>query len=422
VVVILAALASTATASGAGWPGFRGPLRDGVSGETGLVEAWPAAGPEVLWRVGAGSGYSAVSVVEDRAFTLWQEDGEQKLVALDVVDGSLLWSRAVGPAFASSYGDGPRSTPVIDEGRVFAISAHGRLVAVAASDGEELWSHELGAQFGARIPSIGYASTPLVEGDRLLVEVGSATGAFMAFDKGSGEVIWSSLSDEPAYASPIALSFQGRRQVVFFSASGLHALAPKDGRLLWHHPWAAPCPATGIPLAAASPVFVAPDRIFVSSAWGEHKGGGVVEIVERGGELAAERLWHAKLIDGEISTAVLVGGHLYGFKGSILVSVDAATGEMGWSARGFGRGSLIAAEGKLIVLAEDGTLALVEASPDEYRLLARAPILSGRSWTAPSLADGRLFLRNGEEVVSLDLRDHVEESGRMPEATPAPSR
>lgn len=392
----------TATRSD-GWLDFRGANRDGVSGETGLVQAWPDDGPKVLWRVAAGAGYSGVSIEGDRAFTLWQEGGEQHLVALDARDGKLLWRHTLGPAFSSQYGDGPRATPVLDKGRVFAIDAHGRLAAFRAADGQEIWAHDVKKTFGARIPSIGYASTPLVEGRHLLVEVGAPDGAFIAFDKATGEVAWNSQSDEPAYVSPIALTSRSRRQVVFFSASGLFALTPGDGRLLWHHPWTAPCPATGIPLNAASPVFIPPDRVFVSSAWGDNKGGAVLKMVERDGELTVARLWHAPLIDGEINTAVLVDDSLYGFKGSILVAVDAETGDLKWSARGYGRVSLIAADGKLIVLGEQGELALIEATPHEYRELARAQLLTGRSWTSPSLAGGRLFVRNGEEVVSVDL-------------------
>lgn len=389
------------------WPGFRGPSRDGISPETGLLEAWAEGGPKVLWRVAGGVGFSGVAVESGRAFTLWQEGGEQRLVALDVADGKELWTYTLGPAYFSTYGDGPRATPVIDEGRVFAIDAHGHLAAVRADDGARIWSLDLARAFGARIPPIGYASTPLVEGDHLLVEVGAADGAFMAFDKSTGEPVWSSQSDEPAYVSPIALTSRDQRQVVFFSARGLWALDPGDGRLLWHHAWPAPCPATGIPLNAASPVFVPPDRVFVAKAWGDEKGGALLRMVEREDQLAVERIWHAPLIDGEISTAILVGDHLYGFKGGILVAVDAATGEPGWSARGYGRGSLIGADGKLIVLGEDGLLGLVEASPDEYRELARARILSSRSWTPPALAGGRLFVRNAEEVVSVDLANRL---------------
>lgn len=386
-----------------GWPGFRGASRDGVSRETGLVDAWADGGPSELWRVSAGAGYSGVAIEGDRAFTLWQEADRQMLVALDVDSGEVAWKQALGPAFSSSYGDGPRSTPVIDDGRVFAVDAHGRLSAVRARDGEKIWSHHLESDFGARIPSIGYASTPLVEGDHLLVEVGADGGAFVAFDKRTGELVWSSQSDEAAYASPIALTSRGRRQIVFFSASGLFALAPEDGSLLWHHSWSAPCPATGIPLNAASPVFVPPDRLFVSSAYGDQKGGAVLAISEREGRLEVSRVWHAPLIDSETNTAVLVGRTLYGFKGSILTALDADSGELRWSARGFGRGSLIAADGKLIVLGERGNLALVEASPVEYLELASAQVLTGRSWTAPSLAGGRLFVRNGEEIASFDL-------------------
>lgn len=385
------------------WPSYRGADRTGVSDEAGLLDSWPATGPRELWRIAAGPGYSGVSIAGGKAITMWQEEGEQRLIALDSVSGKVAWKHSLSPAFASPYGDGPRSTPVIDGERVFAIDARGRLAAVRVEDGRAIWSRDLEKEFGARIPSIGYASTPLLEGDYLLVEVGGPEGAFVAFDASTGEVVWKAQSDEPAYASPIAFTSKGRRQVVFFSASGLYALAPETGSLLWRHPWRSPCPATGIPLNGASPVFVAPDRLFVSSAWGDHKGGGVLQIVESGDELGVETLWHAPLINSEVNTAILVGTHLYGFKGSILVALEAATGNLSWSTRGYGRGSLIAADGKLIVLGENGELGLIAANPVEFQELSTAQVLSGRSWTSPSLAGRRLFVRNGAEVVSYDL-------------------
>ncbi len=396
----------TDTADEHRWPGFRGTLRDGVSAETGIVDSWPETGPRILWRRGVGAGFSGVAVDGGRAFTLEQDAGEQRLVALDARSGTTLWRTATGPAFTSEYGDGPRATPVVEGDRIYVVDANARLGAMEVETGQVIWGHDLPESFAARVPAIGFSSTPVIEGDHLIVEVGAADGTFMAFDKITGKRVWGSQSDEVAYVAPIVVDALGRRQVVFFSGSGLYALAPANGSLLWHTPWKAPCPATGIPLNAASPVFLPPDRIFASAAWGDRKGGAVFRIAKSEKGFEVEEVWHnAATIDGEIGTAVRVGDHLYGFKGSIFLAVDAATGETAWSARGFGRGSLIVADGKLIVLGERGNLALVEATPAEYRELATTQLLDGRSWTSPSLAGGRLFVRNHTEMVSVDLAE-----------------
>ncbi len=406
-LITTSAGASTAGTDAAGehrWPGFRGALRDGVSAETGIVDSWPEDGPRILWRRGVGAGFSGIAVDGARAFTLEQQAGVQRLVALDAKSGATLWTTTTGPGFTSGYGDGPRATPVAEGGRVYVVDANARLGAMDVETGKVIWGYDLPESFAARVPANGYSSTPVIEGGHLIVEVGAESGAFMAFDKATGERVWSSQSDHAAYVAPIVVEAHGRRQAVFFSAGGLHALDPADGSLLWHAPWKAPCPATGIPLNAASPVFLPPDRIFASAAWGERKGGAVLRIAEGEKGLEVEEVWHdATTIDGEIGTAVFLGEHLYGFKGSIFLAVDAATGETAWSARGFGRGSLIAADGKLIVLGERGNLALVEATPEEYRQLAATQLLDGRSWTSPSLAGGRLFARNESEMVAVDL-------------------
>ena len=387
------------------WPGWRGPRRDGTSPETGLVRTWPADGPPVLWRHPIGAGYSGISVADGRGFTLDQSDGRQRAIAFDVVDGRELWTRELGPGFGSQYGDGPRATPLVAGGRVFVVDAGARVASLGAESGEPEWAVDLVESHGARPPSIGFSSTPVIEGGRLILEAGAEKGAYLALDAATGELVWSSGSDDSAYAAPIVADLAGRRQVVFFSGSGLHALDPRDGTRLWHEPWRAPCPATGIPLATASPVVVAPDRLFAASAWGERKGGAVYRIAATDGGFEAEEVWHdPTTIDGQMHAPVRVGHTLYGFKGSILLAVAADSGEIVWSARGFGRGSLIAADGLLIVLGERGNLALFEATPTELRKLAEAQLLEGRSWTAPSLAEGRLFARNGTERVSVDLR------------------
>ncbi|MCP3963991.1 MAG: PQQ-binding-like beta-propeller repeat protein [bacterium] len=401
-IIVSPASASEAGRESSAWSQFRGPNRDGVSAETGLLDRWPEGGPEILWRVSVGAGYSGVAVVGDGAFAMWQEDDQQLLLGLDAATGQERWRHPLSPAYTSPYGDGPRTTPVVHGETAFAVGARGHLHAVKTSDGTRLWERDL-ASLGGRVPSSGYSSTPIVEEDRLIAELGAEDGAFVAFDTTSGEPVWRAGSDMSGYSSPIAMTVAGIRQVVFFSARGLFAVAPRDGHVLWSFPWESRCPATGVPLNAASPIHIPPDRIFISSAYGPDEGAAVLRIVEEDGRFAAQQVWRNRVLNTKINSAIYVDGMLYGFDGGMLKSIDAATGQESWRARGFQRGSLIAADGKLIVFGEQGKLALVAATPEQYRELASMQALEGRSWTSPSLADGRLYLRNDSTLVCLDL-------------------
>ncbi len=382
------------------WPQWRGVNRDAVSPESGLVNGWPESGPKVLWRVEVGAGYSSVSVSDGRLYTLWDEKGTQFLVCLDALTGRELWRQGIGAAFNHHYGNGPRSTPLVDGGTVFAVGTAGRLLAVNRKSGKIIWQHDLARESKAELPPYGYASSPLVTGDKIVLEAGAENAAYIAFDKTSGEIVWRSHDDLPAYSSPIEVSIGGARQIVFWSGSGLHAVSPKDGSVLWEYAWETFCPVTGAPLNTGTPIFIAPDRLFISS----RSGAAVIRISRTGKAFAAQTVWKSEEMKSDVNTSVMIGNHVYGFDGGILECLDARTGEVTWKARGFQKGSLIAADGKLIVLGETGNLALVDANPEAFIQKDSAEILEGKCWTAPTLADGKLYLRNHEELVSIDMR------------------
>jgi len=382
------------------WPQWRGANRDAVSLEQGLVDEWPEGGPRVVWRAKIGSGYSSVSVSEGRLYTLWDEKGTQFLFCLDARNGNELWRFELGKGFTNHYGNGPRSTPLIDGRVVFTIGTQGRLVAVDKRNGELVWQRDLVKEYGTKLPSYGYSSSPLVVGDRLVVEAGGNNATFMAFDKKSGKIAWSSQDDRPAYSSPIDVSIDGVRQIVFWSAHGLHSVSPDDGKLLWEYSWETFCPVTGDPLNTGTPIFMAPDRIFISSG----SGAAVIRISRAGETFKVEPVWKTEQMRADVNTPLLLGDYIYGFDRGILQCLDARTGEVKWQARGFQRGSLIAADGKLIVLGESGEIAIVDANPEEFVKRAGAKILDGKNWTAPSLAGGKLYLRNHEELLCLEMK------------------
>jgi outer membrane protein assembly factor BamB len=393
------AAAEAEAGGGPDWPQWRGPDRTAISPQKGLLDSWPEAGPEVLWRVEAGPGYSGVSVSSGMLYTSWDTSDWQFLFAIDAASGKEIWRRGLGPTFEHPYGGGPRSTPLVHGDLVYAIGTQGLLLAADRETGVVRWKHDLVGEFGARLPSYGYSSSPLVVDDKLMVEVGAADAAFIAFDAKDGRVIWAAGKDSPAYSSPVHVSIGGISQVVFWSAHGLHAVATESGATLWDHAWETFCPASGDPLNTGTPIFMPPDRIFLSSG----SGAAVIRVAQAGGVFRVEPVWTSEVMHADVNTALLLQDHIYGFDRGILESIDAITGETHWKARGFQRGSLIAADGKLLVLGETGNLALVEVDPERFLQRSSVQVLQGKNWTTPSLAGGHLYLRNQEEIVCLDV-------------------
>ena len=393
VVAISACVA--AGAADRDWPQFRGPNRDGVSKETGLLSGWPEAGPRRVWQVELGKGYSGIAVAAGRAYTMFASGKDEFAVALDAGTGQEIWRVRVGGKFKEMFGDGPRSTPTVDAERVYVLGARGMLYALGSSDGKEIWKRDLGEEFGAPIPKWGFSTSPLVEGERLLVNVGGAGGSsIVAFDKSDGKELWRSQEDKAGYSTPIAITIGERRQVVFFTGNNLVAVSPEDGRLLWKQPW-----KTSYDVNAATPVFVPPDRIFVSS--GYDVGGAVYRV--GAGEVV--EVWRNREMKNKFSSSVLHQGQLYGFDEKTFKCVDAANGETRWESRGLGHGSLLYADGHLIVLGDKGTLILVEATPEGYREKARFQVFKGKTWTMPTLSGGRLYVRDEKQLVALDLSE-----------------
>jgi outer membrane protein assembly factor BamB len=381
----------------ADWPQWRGPKQDGVSLETGLLTKWPGTGPTELWRFPLGAGYSSVSVAGGRAVTMYGTPAGEFVVALDAASGKPLWKVRSGDLFVNdSYGNGPRATPTINEGRVYALGGGGDLLCLEAATGKTVWTLDLVKKFGGRVPEYGFSASPAVFGKLLVVDVGAQKGrSLVAFDKATGEVLWTSLADKPGYATPIRAEVDGVPQIIVLMGEALVSVSPGDGREFWRRPW-----KTTLDANVATPIFHQ-GRLFLSTGYGT--GCALFALSAPSGKPAATELWAGKQMQNCFSTSVLVDGYLYGFHNLILTCMDFNSGEIQWKQRGFNRGSLIAADGKLIIYGERATLALAAASPVKYKELARAQVLDGKTWTAPTLSSGRLFLRNEQEMVCLKL-------------------
>ena len=382
--------------STAEWAQWRGPNRDGISSETGFLKSWSQEGPKVVWHIPFGDGYSGISIAQGKVYTMSAEGDAEFVICLDASNGEEIWRFRSGAKFTESRGDGPRSMPTVHGDSVFALGAEGKLYALNAHDGTQLWSHDFVEEFDSKIPTWGFSSSPLIEDDLILVEAGGKDGkSIVAFEKKSGDVVWTTHTDPVGYSSPIAIDFGGVRQIIFLTSKTLLSLAPENGHIYWKYPW-----PEGINIA--TPIFIPDDKIFISASY--DKGAVLLKMITDEDGIGIEEVWKSRVMKNHFNSSVLQGDYLYGFDNAILTCIEVNTGEEQWQQRGFEKGSLLLADGYLIILGEKGKLALVEANPSEYREKALFQLFDDKCWTVPTLAGGRLYLRNQKEMVCLDLR------------------
>jgi outer membrane protein assembly factor BamB len=379
------------------WPQWRGPNRDGVSRETGLLTVWPKGGPKQLWQAKTGAGYSSMAVAEGRVFCLLQDGPEEAVVCWNAETGQEVWRFRYPCEYKDAQGNGPRSTPAIDGERAYTVGATGILYCLKTSNGEKVWQHDLASEFSATRPAWGVSFSPLIEGDLVLTNPGGPNGSsIVAFNKITGDEVWKTLNDPPAYSSPIAATINGRRQILFFTHDGLVSVAPKDGALFWRFPW-----DTRFGANVATPIVVS-HYAFISSNY--DKGCALLDVLMSTGSWQVRPVYEHNRMRNHFSTSVYYKEHLYGFDDATLVCMNFRTGKILWKKKDFKKGSLLVADGKLIILGESGTLALAEATPDGYQELASFPFSTKKCWTVPVLANGRLYVRDEEKIVCYDLR------------------
>ena len=397
-LAIVLCMSAAAMAQIAGdWPQWRGPNRDGISKETGLLKQWPTAGPPLVWKAtGAGRGYSSFAVVDGRLFTLGLRGEREYVIAFDVATGKEVWATPHGGAYRDSRGDGPRGTPTVDGNNLYALGGNGDLSCLDKKTGRILWAMNVLTKFGGENIHWGMSESPLVIGDKLLINAGGPGASIVALNKKDGSLIWKSQSDQSGYSSGMPVQIGNTTQVVFFTQRRALGLDLKDGKLLWDYSRPANDTAN-----VATPI-VSGNRVFISSDYGT--GAGLVEIKADG---KAQEIYFTKEMRNHHSSSVLIGNHLYGFSSSVLTAMRFDTGEVVWRNRSVGKGSLVYADGNLYCLSENGVVGLVEATPEGYHEKGRfhIPQDSLPTWTHPVVAGGRLYLRDQDTIYAFDIKE-----------------
>ena len=381
------------------WPDFRGPRRDGRYDDGPVLTDWPVDGLRQLWKHPIGFGYASFVVADGRAFTIEQRRDHEVVSAYEVESGRELWTVSWPGEFVETMGgDGPRATPTYHEGRVYALGALGELRCLDAVTGHMVWRRNILSDAHASNLSWGMAGSPLIVDDKVIVLPGGRGGrSVAAYDKHTGEPVWTALDDRQAYTSPALVTLGGVRQLLVVSATRAIGLVPEDGRLLWAYPW-----RNNQGINVAQPLLLGNDQVFLSASYGA--GAAVFEVQRVGDVFTTTTRWQNQRMKNKFTSSVLHEGFIYGLDEGILACLEASTGNPMWKGGRYGYGQLVIAGDRLIVITEDGDLVQVRATPDGHDEIARFPALDGKTWNHPVVVDGRLLVRNRREMAAFDIR------------------
>ncbi|MCC6293922.1 MAG: PQQ-like beta-propeller repeat protein [Bryobacterales bacterium] len=383
----------------ADWPQWRGIQRDGTSPETGLLKAWPEGGPKLAWKAtGLGEGYSSFSVAGGRLFTQGQRDGVQYVMAFDVNTGRKLWETANGRAYEERRGNGPRGTPTLDGERVYALAADGSLASLEAATGRKLWGFNIVTRYAGEVPHWGISESPLIDGARVIVQPGGSGASIVALDKMSGKEVWKSPGDGAAYSSAIVAQVGGVKQLFHFTSTAAVGVRADNGEPLWRYAQVSNRTAN-----IATPIY-RNGHVFYSSDYGT--GAALLRLDGDAAGKSAQEVYFTREMRNHYSSSVLVGEHLYGFSSTVLTAMKFNDGAVAWRNRSVGKGTVIYAEGMLYCQGENGTIALVKATPAGYEEVSRFTLAIGGYplWTLPVIADGHLYVRDQDTLYRFRIR------------------
>ncbi len=409
-------LALAGFASAADWPQWRGPNRDDVSKETGLLQSWTKDEPKLLWTYkDAGIGYTAPAIIGDTLYSMGADDKTEYIYALDMNSQSKKWNTPVGPRNGLDHGDGPRGAPTVDGDLVYGIGSQGDLICVKAGSGEQVWFKELkGKDLGGEMQSgWGYSESPLIDGDLVVCTPGGKKGTLAAFNKKTGDLVWRSTdwTDKAAYSSVVPADIGGVHQYVQMTGDSVAGVDAKDGKLLWHYDRKGPTAAIPTPVVSG-------DLVFATSGYGA--GCNCIKVTNDNGKFKAEEVYADKDMTNHHGGVVLVDGDIYGYsdnKGRWLCK-EMKTGKVLWSKSGndakLGKGALTVADDRMYCYSEDtGDVALVKVAPDGWEETGRLVLpeksknhgeKGGKFWTHPVVANGRLYIRDENLIFCFDVK------------------
>lgn len=396
-VIFLAVMVPSSLTRAADWPNWRGPNRDGISEESNLNFDWLVSGPPILWHAMVGTGFSSMAISDGRLHTIGNADEADTVVCLDAESGRKIWSHTYPcPLDPNLFEGGPTSTPTVDGDHVYTISRLGHLFCFNAQDGKIVWSRNLVEDTEIPPPGWGYAGSPVVHDNTLLLNIGESG---MAVDKLTGQTLWASEPEESGYTTPVTYIHEGKTLAIFSSGKYFSAVDVGNGSVVWSHRW-----LTRYGMNACDPIVIK-GHIFITSGYG--KGATLLEHATE----EPKEIWKEKVLRAQISVPVLLGDFIYGIDGDVnahepvLKCIDFMTGKEVWTNTDVGSGSFIVADGTLIILTTTGELIAGRASPNGWEKTARAKVLDGKCWTPPALANGRLYCRNADgKLVCLELR------------------
>ena len=392
---------SSVPAAPTDWPQWRGPERTGLSRDAGLLKQWSSSGPSQVWSISnLGEGYGSVALRGDRLYVQGTTSSASAVFCLNRADGKPVWSASIGPKLNEGRGNGPRSTPTVDDDRIYVLTENGDLACLRARDGSRVWSKNILKEFGGDNIRWLISESPLVDGNRVIVSPGGKGAGIVALDKMTGQTIWkaSELSEDAGYSSCIAADVGGVRAYLNFTSEGAVGVRASDGKLMFRHK----SPANGT-ANCSTPVF-ADNKVFFTSAYGT--GGALLNLSAQGGEVKAQEAYFTRDMQNHHGGVVLVNGYLYGFSNQILTCLEFATGKVMWKNRSVGKGSLTYADGMLFLFSENNTVGLAEANPQAYVEKGRFNVADQGwpSWAHPVVIGGKLYIRNQGMLTCYDVK------------------
>lgn len=405
ILALLSFLAgSKALAQSSDWAQWAGPNRNFTSAVKGLATNWPATGPRRIWQRELGEGYSAIAAESGVLFTMYRKGENEVVIALDAATGKTVWEHSYAAPFSPQYdmsnGTGPHATPLVIGNLVFTSGSTGKLHCLDKKSGKVLWSHDLLNEFRGTLRVNGYSCSPIAYKDKIVMMVGAQAGSLVAFNQKDGSVVWKKHDFKNSTSSPIIINVNGQDQLVAFMYGEVVGVDPNNGNLLWMHPH-----PVEYGLNTSTPVWGSDNLLFISS--GYDGGSRVIKLTRAGDKTTTEELWAHRLMRVHFTNAIRVGDVVYGSSGDFgpapFTAVEVKTGKVLWRNRTFPRASFLLADGRFIILDEDGHLLLAVPTPEGLTVTAKVELLSSQSWTVPSLVGTRLYLRDRKNIMALEL-------------------